>query len=62
MCSVPMWSAPIDRDALALTDEPEQDVLGADGVVVERPGLLLRQDDHLPRPVSEPLEHRSALK
>ena len=37
------------RDAVALANEAEQDVLGADGVVIERPGFPLRQDDHLPR-------------
>ena len=31
-------------DALALVDQPEQDVLGADVVVVEHPGFFLRQD------------------
>ena len=44
-------------DALALVDEPEQDVLGADAVVAERPGFALRQGHHAPRPVGEPLEH-----
>ena len=34
-------------DALALTDEPEQQVLGADVVVVEAPRLVHRQLDHL---------------
>jgi len=28
---------------LALVDEPEQDVLGADVAVVERPGFMLRR-------------------
>src|SRR4029077_1274145 len=42
---------------LALVDEAEQDVLGADVVVVEHPGLFLRQDDTPPRSVGEPLEH-----
>ena len=40
---------------------PGYDDAVAEGLV-ERPGFLLRQDDHLPGPVSEPLEHRSALK
>ena len=44
-------------DALALADQAEQDVLGADVVVVEHPGLFLSQDHNPPRPVSEPLEH-----
>jgi hypothetical protein len=30
--------------ALALVDQPEQDVLGADVVVVEHPRLFLRED------------------
>src|SRR5205814_6890585 len=33
----------LGRDALTLVDEPEQDVLGADVVVVEQPCLFLRQ-------------------
>jgi hypothetical protein len=45
-------------DALALVDQPEQDVLGADVVVVEHPGLFLREDDHAPGPVGEPFEHQ----
>ena len=44
-------------DALALADQAEQDVLGADVVVVEHPGLFLSQDRNPPRPVGEPLEH-----
>src|SRR5579875_2360694 len=43
--------------ALALVDQPEQDVLGADVVVVEHPGLFLCQDHNPPRPVGNPLEH-----
>ena len=48
-------------DALALVDQAEQDVLGADVVVVEHPGLFLGQDDHPPRSVGEPLEHALVL-
>ena len=44
-------------DALTLVDQAEQDVLGADVVVVEHPGLFLGQDDNPPRSVGEPLEH-----
>ena len=44
-------------DALALVDEAEQDVLGADVVVVEHPGLFLGQDDDPAGAVGEPLEH-----
>jgi hypothetical protein len=39
-------------------DEAEQDVLGTDVVVMEHPGFFLRQDNHPPRPVGKPLEHR----
>ena len=41
-------------DAFALVDQPEQDVLGADVVVVEHPGLFLGQDDDATRAVGEP--------
>jgi hypothetical protein len=34
-------------EALFFAQQPEQDVLGADVVVLERPRLLLGQDDHL---------------
>src|SRR6516162_6175206 len=47
----------LGRDAFALVDQAEQDVLGADVVVVKHPGFLLRQDHNPPRPVGEPLEH-----
>src|SRR5690606_25989425 len=36
---------------------PEQDVLGADVVVVEHPRFFLREDDHAASTVREPLEH-----
>ena len=45
------------RDTLALVDEPQQDVLGPDVVVVEEAGLLLGEDDHWTCPVREPFEH-----
>ena len=45
------------REALLLAQQPEQDVLGADVVVLERSRLLLREDDHLPGPFCESLEH-----
>src|SRR5580704_13381736 len=48
----------LGRDTFALTQEAEQDVLGADVVVVEQPGFFLRQDHHPARPVGKPLEHR----
>ena len=44
-------------DALALVDQAKQDVLGADVVVVEHPGLFLSQNHNPPRPVGKPLEH-----
>jgi hypothetical protein len=44
-------------DVLAPADQAEQDVLGADVVVVEHAGLFLSQDHNPPRPVGEPLEH-----
>ena len=52
---------PVDRGlrghAVTLADEAEQDVLGADVVVIEHPGFFLRQDNNPPLPVGEPLEH-----
>jgi hypothetical protein len=39
-------------------DETEEDVLGADVVVVEHPRLFLREHDHSPGAVREPFEHR----
>jgi len=38
-------------------DQTQEDVLGADVVVVEHPGLFLRQDDHPAGSVGEPFEH-----
>jgi hypothetical protein len=43
--------------ALLLAKEPEQDVLGADVVVLESPRLLLGEDDYLAGSLSESLEH-----
>ncbi len=43
--------------ALLLAQQPEQDVLGADVVVLQRPGLFLREDDHLAGAFGESLEH-----
>ena len=45
------------RQALLLAQQPEKDVLGADVVVLERSRLLLRENDHLPGPFCESLEH-----
>ena len=44
-------------DALAVTDEPEQDVLGTDEVVAETSRLLTRQDDDPSRPFGESFKH-----
>ena len=43
--------------AVALVDQPEQDVLGPDVVVVEEPRLFLREYDDSAGPVGEALEH-----
>jgi hypothetical protein len=48
--------------ALALVDQAEQDVLGADVVVVEEPGLLLGQHNHPPGPVGELLKHPAVTR
>ena len=44
-------------DAGALTDEPQQDLLGAHKVVTKAAGLLLGQHDHLDGFLGKPLEH-----
>src|SRR5690606_7146998 len=44
-------------DALALVDQAEEDVLGADVVVVEHPRLLLGEDDHATGTVGKSFEH-----
>ena len=48
-------------DALTLVDEPEQDVLGADVVVVEQARFLLGQDDDPAGPVGEAFEQVDRL-
>ena len=45
------------RETLFLAKQPEQDVLGADVVVLQRPGLVLCEDDDLASPFSEAFEH-----
>ncbi len=45
-------------NALALVDQPEQDVLGADVVVVEQPSFFLGQYDDPTSSVCEAFEHR----
>ena len=49
----------LGRDALALVDQAEQDVLGADVVVVEQARLFLRQHDHSSGSIGEAFEHLS---
>jgi hypothetical protein len=44
-------------DAAALLDQAEQDVLGADVLVVEALGFLLGKVHHLAGAISEPVEH-----
>ncbi len=44
-------------EAFLLTEEPEQDVLGADVVVLQRAGFVLGEDDDLPGAFSESFEH-----
>ena len=45
---------------LLLAEKAEQDVLGADVVVLERPRLFLRENDHLSGSLCESLEHGAA--
>jgi hypothetical protein len=52
----------LGRYPFALVDEAEQDVLGADVVVIEHPGFFLSQDDNPPGPAGKALKHRSAPK
>ena len=62
---------PLDRDvealedargkALLLAEQAEQDVLGADVVVLERACLFLGKNDDLAGPLCESLKHRSLL-
>ena len=46
-------------EALLLAQQAEQDVLGADVVVLQGAGLFLGEDDHLPGPFCESLEQNS---
>ena len=48
-------------EALLLAEQPEQDVLGADVVVLESARLLLREDHDLPGSLCESLEHSFCL-
>ena len=45
------------RHALLLAEQAEQQVLGADVVVLERPGLFLREDHDLSGAFGEAFEH-----
>ena len=47
--------------ALLLAQQPEQDVLGADVVVLERARLFLGQDDYLTGSLCESLEQKASL-
>ena len=47
-------------EPLLLAQQAEQDVLGADVVVLERAGLVLREDDDLSGTLGESLEHPRA--
>ena len=44
-------------DTRLLPHQTQQQVRGADVVMAEHAGLVLRQHDHLPGPLGEPLEH-----
>ena len=48
-------------NALALVDQPEENVLGADEAVIEQARFLLRQHQHPPCPVGETFEHPDRL-
>src|SRR5262249_19834525 len=43
-------------EAFLFAQQPQQDVLGADVVVLESPRLVLGKDDHLPCPFGESFE------
>src|SRR5918994_1919559 len=49
------------RQALLLAQQAEQDVLGPDVVVLQRPRFLLGEDDHLTGSLCESLEHGGAV-
>ena len=48
-------------EALLLAEQPEQDVLGPDVVVLERARFFLREDHDLAGPFCESLEHSLLL-
>jgi hypothetical protein len=43
-------------------DQTQEDVLGADVVVIEQTRFLLREDDHPTSPVRETLEHVASVR
>jgi hypothetical protein len=45
-------------DTVALSKQPEQEMFGADEVVVEASGLFSCEDHRTPGSFREPLEHR----
>ena len=45
------------RRPVGLAEQPEQDVLGADVVVAQPPGLFLGQNDDVPGAAGESLKH-----
>src|SRR5207248_1152401 len=47
----------LSGDAFTLADQPEEDVLGADVVVVEHPRFFLRENHDAPGAIRESLEH-----
>jgi hypothetical protein len=49
-------------EPVRLAEEPEQDVLGADVVVLQLPGFLLGKDDNVPGAVSESFEHATRVQ
>jgi hypothetical protein len=48
------------RPAGLVAQQTDEQVVGADVVVAERPRLVLRQHDNLPSLFAEPLEHRGS--
>ena len=48
-------------NALTLANEPEQQVLSANVIVVQGLGLILGQDDDPTGPIGEPFEHELSL-
>ncbi len=54
---MPMLSEGLGRDTLTLVDQAQEDVLGADVVVVEHPRLFLREHHNTTSAVGEPFEH-----